>query len=194
MRQIISETELEEGVRRLAQRISEDYDDQPLTIVGILQDSIVLLGDLMRRMEIPSHMCVVHTRRAHFGPGQPATLDVDDHTANVVNGRHVLIVDDVLDTGWSLFELTCALDNHNPLSVRSAVLLRKRNRQEVTVVPDYVVFDVPNELIVGYGLDCEGFYRNLPYIAALDPEDAAATRRGQDRSVPEFACIDSTLK
>ena len=193
MREIISETKLRDGVRRLARRISNDYYDQPLTIVGILQDSIILLADLMRLMDIPSQMCVVHSRRAHFGPDQPATLDIDSHTANVVNDRHVLIVDDVLDTGWSLFELTCELDNHNPLSVRSAVLLRKHERQEVTGVPDHVVFDVADEVIVGYGLDCNGFYRNLPYIAALDPEDVAATKTGGNRSADGLVCIGSTL-
>lgn len=185
MREIVSETELKQGVERLAQQLSDEYRGKPLTIVGILQDSIVLLADLMRLMDIPSQMCIVHSRRAHFGPDQPGALEIDEHTANVVNGRHVLIVDDVLDTGWSLFELVCELDNLNPLSVRSAVLLRKEQRQDVSIAPDHVVFDIPNEVIVGYGLDCDGFHRNLPYIAALDPEDVAATKATQQ----QFSCV-----
>ena len=171
MREIISEGELKDGVRRLAEQLSAEYRGKPLTIVGILQDSIVLLGDLMRQMDIPVQMCIVHSRKAHFGPGRPYALDIDEHTADIVRGRDVVVVDDVLDAGWSLLEIICELDGLQPRSLRSAVLLRKQGQQEVTLEPDYTVFEIPNEVVVGYGLDCRGYYRNLPYIAALDPED-----------------------
>ncbi len=171
MRTLIPESDLQNGVSRLARQISEDYDGKPLAIVGLLQDSIVLLADLMKLMYVPSQMCIVQTRAVHSGPDKPTSLDIDDQTARIVHNRHVLVVDDVLESGFSLLDVVCQLDDLAPLSVRSAVLLRKEGQHEVHIEPDYVVFDVPNEVIVGYGLDYRGNYRHLPYIAALDPAD-----------------------
>ena len=170
MRTLISETELQRGVGELARQISDDFSGKPLAIVGLLQDSIVLLADLMKLMYVPSHMCIVQTRANHEGPDKPA-LVIDHQVARIVQNRHVLVVDDILDSGFSLLDVICQLDDLGALSIRSAVLLRKKGKQEVEHEPDYVVFDVDDEVIVGYGLDYEGSYRHLPYVAALDPSD-----------------------
>ena len=171
MRTLITESELQSGVGRLARQISDDYEGKPLTIVGLLQDSIVLLADLMKLMHVPSQMCIVQTRSAHVGPDKPTSLAIDEQIARMVDHRHVLLVDDVFESGQSLLDVICQLDDLGPLSIRSAVLLRKKDRQKVLHEPDYVVFDVPDEVIVGYGLDYRGTYRHLPYIAVLDPPD-----------------------
>ena len=87
--------------------------------------------------------------------------------------RDVLLIDDIYDTGHTLVETIALLDDMRPTSIRSAVLLRKHGRQEVTYEPDYVAFNIPNEFVVGYGLDYEDAYRDLPYVAALEPSDLA---------------------
>jgi hypoxanthine phosphoribosyltransferase len=86
-------------------------------------------------------------------------------------GRDVLLVDDIFDTGHTLLEVISLLDELGPKSIRSAVLLRKHGRQEVDVQPDFVAFEIPDQFVVGYGLDYRDAYRNLPYVAALEPED-----------------------
>ena len=129
------------------------------------------MADLMKLMHIPSQMCIVQNRSAHVGPDKPTSLTIDDQVARMVHQRHVVLVDDVLDSGLSLLDVICQLDDLGPLSIRAAVLLRKKDRQELLREPDYVVFDIPDEVVVGYGLDYRGMYRHLPYIAALDPAD-----------------------
>jgi hypoxanthine phosphoribosyltransferase len=91
-----------------------------------------------------------------------------------LEGRDVLVIDDIFDTGHTLVEVLTQLLAQNPKSIRSAVLMRKIDRSEVAVQPDHVVFEIPDEFVVGYGLDYEDRYRNLPYVAALEPEDLAA--------------------
>ena len=88
-----------------------------------------------------------------------------------IAGRDVLLVDDIFDTGHTLFEVIAELDQFDPRSIRSAVLLLKRGRQEVPFRPDYIGFEIPDEFVVGYGLDYRDAYRNLPYLAALEPQD-----------------------
>ena len=88
-----------------------------------------------------------------------------------IAGRDVLLVDDIFDTGQTLFEVIGELDQFDPRSIRSAVLLLKQGKQEVPIVPDYVGFEIPDEFVVGYGLDYRDAYRNLPYLAALEPAD-----------------------
>ena len=88
-----------------------------------------------------------------------------------ISGREVLLIDDIFDTGHTLDELITLMNDLGPATIRSAVLLRKRGRQEVDLEPDFVGFDIPNEFVVGYGLDYEDDYRNLPYVAALEPHE-----------------------
>lgn len=171
MKILVSQNELQDGVARLAQRISDEYRGKPLMLIGILQDSIVLLADLMRRMDMPSQMRVLQPVCHHEGPDRPNHLCVDRTTAEAVQNHHILIVDDVFDTGLTLLETMCQVDDLCPLSVKSAVLLYKRGRQETLAGPDYVVFEIPDETVVGYGLDYHGHHRQLPHIAALEPHE-----------------------
>lgn len=174
MRVLLSEDDIQQEVLQLAQTISSDYRDKPLTIVGILQDSIVLMADLMRRLEIPAQMRVIQPYLGHVGPDKPGLLCISDITQAAVDGRHVLLIEDVFDTGRTLAQAISQFDDCNPLSVRSAVLLRKETGKEVVIEPDYVLFEIPDELVVGYGLDYHGSYRHLPHIALLETEDILA--------------------
>jgi hypoxanthine phosphoribosyltransferase len=167
----LSKEALEQGVARMAAEITAHYGDRPLTIVGVLTGSIVLLADLIRQLEMPLRVALVQARSYRGRAMSPSNLTINADMLLDVKQRHVLVVDDIFDTGRTLFELIAHLDELQPASLRTAVLLRKNGRQQVPCDPDYVGFDIPDEFVVGYGLDFDDLYRNLPYLAVLDPSD-----------------------
>lgn len=171
MKTILSEAELQDGVARLSRDINAAYTDQPLTIVGILTGSVVLLADLIRQLEMPLRVGVISARSYEGATTVRGPLKINSELMPDITGRHVLLVDDIFDTGNTLEELSSLMNKHDPLSVRTAVLLRKHGRQEVDTEPDFVAFDIPNEFVVGYGLDYQDAYRNLPFVAALEPAE-----------------------
>lgn len=172
MKTLLTEQQLNEGLRRLAGQIRQHYDGRPLTIVGILIGSVVLLADLIRLLDMPLKVELVQARSYAAGRTRPGPLVINlDLLAGDVRGRDVLLVDDIFDTGNTLWELVPQIDELGPASVRSAVLLRKQGRSEVAMQPDFVGFDIPDLFVVGYGLDYRDLYRNLPYLAALEPEE-----------------------
>lgn len=172
MRVLLSEEQVRAGVQELARRIEDYYRNKPLTMVGVLIGSIVLLADLIRLISIPLRVELVQARRYWGQVRRPGPLAVDlEVLATAVRGRHVLLVDDIFDTGQTIAELIPMLDELGPASVRTAVLLRKQGRSQVDFQPDFVAFDIPDVFVVGYGLDYNDMYRNLPYVAALDPEE-----------------------
>ncbi|MCS7237170.1 MAG: hypoxanthine phosphoribosyltransferase [Thermoguttaceae bacterium] len=174
MKVLLSEEQVRAGVQELARRIEDYYRDKPLTMVGVLIGSIVLLADLIRQISIPLRVELVQARRYWGQARRPGPLAVDlEVLAAAVRGRHVLLVDDIFDTGQTIAELIPMLDELGPASVRTAVLLRKQGRSQVDFQPDFVAFDIPDVFVVGYGLDYNDMYRNLPYVAALEPEELA---------------------
>lgn len=174
MKQILSSQQIRAGVRKLADEITVHYDGRPITIVAILTGSLVLLADLIRLLEMPLRVAMIQANR-YRTPDEPTELSAIS-TALLPNlkDRDVLVIDDIFDTGHTLVEVLAQILEHEPASVRSAVLMRKTNRSEVPIQPDTVMFDIPDEFVVGYGLDYEDRFRNLPYVAALEPEDLAA--------------------
>jgi hypoxanthine phosphoribosyltransferase len=172
MKTLLSEQELKEGIRRLADQIRRHYEGRPLTIVGVLIGSVVLLADLIRLLDIPLRVELVQARSYAPGSTRPGPLVINlDPLSSDVRGRDVLLVDDIFDTGNTLWELVPQIDELGPTSVRTAVLLRKTGCAEVPMQPDFVGFDVPDVFVVGYGLDYGDLYRNLPYVAALEPHE-----------------------
>ena len=171
MEQLLSAAEIDAGVTRLARHIHADYAGRSLTLVGVLTGSIVLLADLIRRIDLPIRVALVQTRSYRGSATQPGLLAVHPDFTPDVAGRHVLLVDDIFDTGRTLAHLLDMLDDLGPKSIRSAVLLRKTGRSAVTHAPDYVAFEIPDRFVVGYGLDYQDHYRNLPYLAALEDHD-----------------------
>jgi hypoxanthine phosphoribosyltransferase len=173
LRLILNEDQIRSGVRRLADAVTSDYAGRPLSIIGVLTGSVVLLADLIRLITIPLRVGFVQARSYQGARTSPGKLVVYPDFVPDVTGRDVLLVDDIFDTGHTLFELVAHLDELRPKSIKIAVLLRKQGRQRVALVPDYVAFDIPNEFVVGYGLDYNDAYRNLPYVAVLDQGDLA---------------------
>jgi hypoxanthine phosphoribosyltransferase len=174
VQQILSSNQIHEGVSRLAEHLTAIYGGRPLTIVAILTGSLVFLADLIRQLEMPLRVAMIQASRDRT-PDQPSETRVAyDGLLPYLKDREVLVIDDIFDTGHTLVEVLAQILQHEPKSIRSAVLMRKTGRSEVPIQPDIVMFDIPDEFVVGYGLDYEDRFRNLPYVAALEPDDLAA--------------------
>ncbi len=171
MKQILDSKQIREGVRQLSTEVKAIYGDRPLTIVAILTGSLVLLADLIRQLEMPLRVALVQASRLRT-PDEPLReMVISAALLPNLKDRDVLVIDDIFDTGHTLVEVLAQLLQHEPASLRSAVLMRKVGRAEVPIAPDFVMFEIPDEYVVGYGLDYEDRFRNLPYVAALEPDD-----------------------
>lgn len=171
MKVLLSAEQLNEGVDRLAAEVAEFYSDRTLTIVGILTGSIVLIADLIRRIDMPLRVGLVQASSYRGSATDPGTLTLNLDLLPDIENRDVLLVDDIFDTGKTLVALVEQLKNMKPASVRTAVLLRKHGRKAVAMEPDHVAFEIPNAFVVGYGLDYHDAYRNLPYLGALEDHE-----------------------
>jgi hypoxanthine phosphoribosyltransferase len=178
MKILLTEPQLREGIRRLADQIQSQYQGKPLTIVGVLIGSIVLVADLIRLLDMPIRVELVQAR-SYVSGTRPGPMVINtDLLSDGIQGRDVLLVDDIFDTGRTLSELLPQIDELGPSSIRSAVLLRKQGQCKVDMQPDFVGFDIPNEFVVGYGLDYCDHYRNLPHVAVLETADKKEGDRG----------------
>ena len=175
MKIVLDENQLRDGVVRLATRIVKEYQDKSLTIVGVLTGSVVLLADLIRLVDLPMRVGVVQASSYRGPTTTRGPLVINSALMPDISGRDVLVVDDIFDTGNTMVELFSLMDKFDPTSIRSVVLLRKKERCEVEMTPDFIGFDIPNEFVVGYGLDYQDAYRNLPYVAALEPDEINST-------------------
>lgn len=173
MRVLISPEQIQTRIDEIAREISRAYDGKPVTIVGVLTGCIVFLADLIRRLDLPLKIALVQASSYRGKATSAGALHVQDDLLPELKGRHVLLIDDILDTGATLKHMVEHLQSLGVASVRTAVLLHKRERQQVALEPDFVGFDIPNEFVVGYGLDYDDEYRNLPYIGILDAPDEA---------------------
>lgn len=178
MKVLLDETELQAGVNRLACEINAHYGDRPLTIVGVLTGSVVLLADLIRQLAMPLRVGVLQAS-SYRGETSRGAITINSDLLLDVNGRDVLLVDDIFDTGHTLAQVIPLLQKMGATSVKSAVLLRKQGRQEVDVSTEFVGFDIPDEFVVGYGLDYRDHYRNLRFLAALEPADLTCDLTGE---------------
>lgn len=171
VKQILSADQIREGVRELAERLTAVYGQKPITVVAILTGSLVFLADLIRHLEMPLRVALIQASR-YRTPDEPRS-DFAQTQASLpsLQGRDVIVIDDIFDTGHTLVEVLAQLLLHEPASLRSAVLMRKVDRSEVPIQPDYIMFEIPDEFVVGYGLDYEDRFRNLPFVAALEPDD-----------------------
>jgi hypoxanthine phosphoribosyltransferase len=173
MKTLLSKEDLHDGVMRMADKVAACYADRQLTIVGVLTGSVVLMADLIRVIDLPMRVGVLQASSYRGATTTRGELVINSELMLDISGRDVLLVDDIFDTGNTLVQVLEKMREFEPTSIRSAVLLRKHGRQEVEYQPDFVAFDIPDEFVVGYGLDYEDMYRNLPYLAALEPEDIA---------------------
>ena len=152
----------------LAAQITEDYAGKELTVVAVLNGSLIFAADLLRRVPLPLKLDCLSVSSYHGGTESSGTVTFDQVSLPDINGRHVLILDDILDTGRTLHAISEKLRRGtNPLSVKICVLLRKKVQRAQELDADYVGFDIENEFVIGYGLDYQERYRNLPFIGVL---------------------------
>lgn len=175
MRILLDEKQLQAGVERLATEIDRFYgENQPLTVIAVMTGSLVLFADLIRRLSMPQRVGVVQAS-SYRGGTKSGNLEVNANMLIDVKGRDVLLVDDIFDTGRTLDHLTGLIKGLGAKSTKTAVLLHKHRQHEVALRPDFVGFEIPDEFVVGYGLDYMDMYRNLPYLAVLEVDEIKAT-------------------
>ena len=173
MKILLDEQQLNEGVDRLADAINQQYREKPLTIIGVLTGSVFLLADVIRKLEMPLRVGVLQT--SSYQGTERGALTINAEMMLDITDRDVLLIDDIFDTGHTLTEVIDLMNDLGPASLKSAVLLCKTGRQEVDWRPDFVAFDIPDEFVVGYGLDFNDEFRNLPYLASLEPSDITSS-------------------
>ena len=174
MRTLLSSAQLAEGIERLAAEVRGDSTEKPLTVIGVLTGSIMVVADLIRRLEGPVQLNMVWASSYRGTATSPGRLDLRLDLLPDLTGHDVLVVDDIFDSGRTMQALMEELRRLGAARVRSLVLLRKQGRAEVAMEPDFVGFDIPDAFVVGYGLDFDGLWRHLPYLAALDDDDDIA--------------------
>jgi hypoxanthine phosphoribosyltransferase len=171
---MIAEADIARRVDELAADISRDYSDKgSLVLVGVLKGSFIFLADLARRLTIPRTIEFIAVSSYGSGSKHSGAVRLVMDVRGNIEGRHVLIVEDIVDTGHTLKYLIGMMKSHRPASVRSCALLHKADRAEVEVELDYVGFSIPDEWVVGYGLDYAERDRTLPYIGIVHPDDRA---------------------
>lgn len=166
---LISEERLAARVAELGAQISKDYEGKKLIILGVLKGSVVFMTDLLRKITIPVEMDFMAVSSYGSGTKTSGVVKILKDLDRLIQGYHVLIVEDILDSGMTLSYLTELLRDRNPAGIRIATLLDKPDRRKVDIKPDYVGFVIPDEFVVGYGLDYAELYRNLPYVGVLAP-------------------------
>ena len=168
---LVSEEQLQNKVAELGAQISRDYEGRDLLMVSILKGSVVFMADLMRAVKIPCGIDFMVVS-SYGGANTMSTglVKIVKDLDQDLSGKDVLIVEDILDTGITLSHLLPVLRMRNPRSVRLCTILSKPSRRKAEIEPDYLGFEVPDEFVVGYGLDYDEKYRNLPYVGVLKPE------------------------
>ncbi len=167
-RVLISEPELRARIAELGAQIARDYAGETPVLVGVLQGAFLFMADLVRA--IPADVTTDFIGLASYGGGHRASgqVRIVSDLAMPVEGRHVVVVEDIVDTGLTISYLRRNLEARHPKSLRVCALVDKIERRQVDVRIDYVGFTIPNVFVVGYGFDYGGLHRNLPYVAALD--------------------------
>lgn len=171
MEQILfSEEEIKDCVRRLADEINRDYAGKEPLVVGILQGSFVFLADLVRQITLPIRVEFMSVSSYGSGTESSGTLNIRLDLAEDIAGRDVILVEDILDSGNTLSRLIPNLLARGPASLKLCVLLDKPDRRVKEVPVEYLGYSIPDAFVVGYGLDYDQKYRNLPYVGILKPE------------------------
>ena len=171
---LFDEATIHRRLDELAKQIADDYRGRELTVVAVLNGSVILVADLLRRIPLPLKLDCLSVASYRGGTKPTGELLFRQVSLPDIAGRHVLILDDILDSGVTLATIREKLEAAGPLSIRICVLLEKKRTRMRTVVPDYVGFEIADEFVVGYGLDYMEHYRNLPCIGVLRKELIAA--------------------
>lgn len=169
-RVIVNEEQIEKRLASLAEELLAEYKGTDWTMIAVLNGSLVFLADLIRLLPCPLRLDTISAStygNATVPNGETVILNP---IKSDIDGRDVLIVDDIIDTGHTLSRVIEDVKRYNPKTIRSCVLLNRQDRRVNSVTPDYCGFEIGNDYVVGYGLDFDNMYRNLPYIGVLRPE------------------------
>ena len=164
---LIPEEDIRKRISEIAEELSEKYKGEKVLLVGILNGSVFFLADLAQKMTIPVEIDFMAASSYGSGKESSGRVLISKDLARSIEGDHVIIVEDIVDTGQTLHLLTEMLLERNPASLELAVLLNKPSRRKVCLDADYVGFDIPDEFVVGWGLDYDQKYRDLPYIGVI---------------------------
>ncbi|HHT68332.1 MAG TPA: hypoxanthine phosphoribosyltransferase [Firmicutes bacterium] len=167
---IISEEDIQTRVQELGQAISADYGDEPIALICILKGGLMFLCDLAKHITSPVTYDFMSVSSYGDATESSGVVRITKDLEESIEGKHVIIVEDIIDTGLTLSYLLNNLHSRNPASLRICTLLNKVSNRKVEIAVDYIGFEVPNEFLVGYGLDFRQFYRNIPYIFVPKPE------------------------
>jgi hypoxanthine phosphoribosyltransferase len=164
---LVQADDLQHRVRELGVEISRDYESRNLVLVGVLKGAVFFLSDLMRHIEIPCEVDFMAVASYGSATDSSGVVRILKDLDAAIEGRDVLIVEDIVDSGLTLQYLLRSLGARNPATLEVCALLTKPERRKVELPTRYVGFEIPNRFAIGYGLDHEERYRNLPYVAAL---------------------------
>jgi len=167
---LITSEQITEKVHEIGERITRDYAGERLLLVGVLRGAVVVMGDLMRCIDLPCEIDFMDISSYGSGTSSSGVVRILKDLEEDITGKHVLIVEDIIDTGLTLSYLKRSLMTRKPASLEICALLTKPTRRRVELDVKYLGFEVPDEFVVGYGLDYAGAYRNLPDICVLKKE------------------------
>jgi hypoxanthine phosphoribosyltransferase len=167
---LIDEDALQNRIAELGAEISEDYRGRDLLLVAVLKGAVFFMADLMRRIEVPCEVDFMAISSYGAGVDSSGVVRILKDLDISIEGRNVLVVEDIIDSGLTLSYLLRNLEAREPASLEICALLTKPERREVEVPVRYVGFEIPNRFVIGYGLDFAERYRNLPYIGVLHPD------------------------
>ncbi|HSJ03024.1 MAG: hypoxanthine phosphoribosyltransferase [Verrucomicrobium sp.] len=162
---------IQRRVAAMAAQIVSDFAGQELDVVALMDGALFFVADLLRSVPLPVRVHTMSVRSYHGGTMSTGTVQLLQQLPTGLEGRRVLLIDDILDTGLTLATVQRQItETCRPLSLHSAVLLRKDRPRDMEVPADYIGFDIPDEFVVGYGMDYQGHYRNIPCIGVLSPD------------------------
>ena len=169
-RVLVSEEEIKEAIARVGKEISDSYDGRPILLVSILKGAFVFMADLCRSITVPCEIGFMAAKSYYSGTVSSGAVKVTMDLDQDISNYHVIIVEDIIDTGRTLSDVVKLLQGRNPLSLKVVTLLDKPSRRVVDFKADVALFTIPDHFVIGYGLDCAEIYRNLPYIAEYNTE------------------------
>lgn len=167
---MLSQEQIRTKVEELAETLTKEYEGKRPILVCILKGSVIFYADICRLIDCDMQMDFMVASSYGSGAVFSGKVDIKKDLDNDIKGRHVLLVEDIIDSGNTLYNLKNELIKREPASVKIVTLLNKQERREADISADYCGFDIPNEFVVGYGLDYNEKYRNMPYIGVLKPE------------------------
>lgn len=167
---IITKEQIDAAIKKVGKQISDSYDGNPILLVSILNGAFVFMADLCREITVPCEIGFMCAKSYYNGTVSSGVVNITMDLQQDISKYHVIIVEDIIDTGRTLHDVVELLKTRNPLSLKIVTLLDKPSRRKIDLKADISLFTIPDYFVIGYGLDCGEYYRNLPYIAEYSDE------------------------